>query len=150
MIEIEEQVIGNKAFIQLHSVRMDLEKLGQLVEQVLVDYGVSRVLRTHHDGRFPLYELQFTSEHTLEFFLQYKHEAEELVLSSIYASMKTTVTPPMPSLHLRSQLYLVVPARKYRQVAELVTADNYKQFLPKVRESLMYKFQPSIFNKTEG
>ena len=79
------------AFIQLDKVTLDLDELAYKMEQVFFQYGVRRVLRAHHDETLPLYELHFTSEHTLEMFLKEKQEADLRIKNIIMTSLGVRV-----------------------------------------------------------
>ena len=147
-LAVEEQAVGTREpFIQLRDVRLDLDSLAFEMEQVLRSYGVRRVLRARHDGRFPIYEVLFTSQHTVEKFLLSKEEAEAKVeehLSSIISAPSSS-----PCLQFSCQLYLVIPHKGAKETY-LMTFGNYEQLLPKFLDNFLFKLEAKSFTDCAG
>ena len=105
LVEIQEQAVNRDAFVQLHTGTLDLDMLAHEMEQVFLQYGVRRVLRAHHDEKLPLYELHFSSEHTLELFLKEKQEADLKLEEAISHLITSSTTCPCPDLQVHTHLY---------------------------------------------
>ena len=150
-LEIEKSAIGEDVFFQVNDLRLDLFSLSKEVEPVLTKYGVHHILQSRHDGQFPLFELLFTTVHTLEKYLQAKEKADAELRQSISSIIASYSTDPSvsPCVEVVSHLYLVIP-QKGAHETHLMTLGNYKQLVPKFRESFMFQFDPKIFNKCLG
>ena len=150
LVEIQEQAVIKDAFIQLDNVIMDLDELGDRMEQVLLQYGVRHVLRAHHDEKLPLYELHFTSEHTLELFMKEKQEAD-LKLEEAISHHITSNTGLSPDLQIQTHLYTMVPQDGTQKThLQLVTAGNCKEISSKYRESLKFKYEFALIEECAG
>ena len=150
-MEIQEQAVNRDAFIQLHTGTLDLDRLAHEMEQVFLQYGVRRVLRAHHDEKLPLYELHFSSEHTLELFLKEKQEADLKLEEAISHLMTSSTSGPCPDLLVHTHLYFIVPQNETQKThLQLVTAGNCQQIISKYRESLSFTFEPDLFKECAG
>ena len=150
-VEVQEQAVTKDAFIQLDKVTLDLDELAYKMEQVFFQYGVRRVLRAHHDETLPLYELHFTSEHTLEMFLKEKQEADRKLEEAISHLIISNTSGPSPDLQIHTHLYFIVPQDGAQKThLQLVTAGNCKEISSKYRESFVMKYEPDLFENCAG
>ena len=144
-MEVQEQDVSKDAFIKLGDATLDLDSLARKIEDVFLPHGVRRVLRAHHDEQLPLYELHFTSEHTLGMFLKEKEEADHKLQDAIITSDTSGL------LEIHTDLYLLVPQNgKQKTHLQLVTAENCKHIVKKCRESVCFTFKADLFKKCEG
>ena len=151
LVAIQEQAVNKEAFIQLGDVNLDLDKLAYEMEQVLLQYGVRRVLRAHHDEKLPLYELHFTSEHTLELFLKEKQEADRKLEEAISHLITSDSSSPSPDLQINTHLYFMVPQdAKQKTHLQFVTTGNCKEISSKYRDSFVMKYEPDMFKNCAG
>ena len=150
-LEVDKSAVGEDVFLQLNDLRLDLFGLSKEVEPVLTKYGVHHILQSRHDGQFPLFELLFTSVHTMERYLQAKEKADAELRQSISSIIASHSTDPSvsPCVEVASHLYLVIP-QKGAHETHLMTLGNYKQLVPKFRESFMFQFDTKTFNKCLG
>ena len=150
-LEIDKSAVGEDVFLQFSDLRLDLFSLSKEVEPVLTKYGVHHILQSRHDGQFPLFELLFTSVHTVEKYLQAKEKADAELQQSISSIIASSSTDPSvsPCVEVASHLYLVIP-QKGAHETHLMTLGNYKQLVPKFRESFMFQFDAKTFNKCLG
>ena len=151
LVDLQEQAVNKEAFVQLGDVNLDLDKLAYEMEQVLLQYGVRRVLRAHHDEKLPLYELNFTSEHTLELFLKEKQQADCKLEEAISHLVVSNTTGPSPDLQVHTHLYFLAPQDgKQKTRLQLVTAGNCKEISSKYRESFKFKYEFELFEECTG
>ena len=151
LVEIQEQAVIKEAFVQLGDVNLDLDKLAYEMEQVLLQYGVRRVLSAHHDEKLPLYELHFTSEHTLELFLKEKQEADRKLEEAISHLIVSNTSGPSPDLQIHTHLYFLAPQDGTQKARlQLVTAGNCKEISSKYRESFKFKYEFELFEECAG
>ena len=151
LVEIQEQAVNKEAFVQLGDVNLDLDKLAYEMEQVLLQYGVRRVLRSHHDEKLPFYELHFTSGHTLELFLKEKQEADRKLEEAISHLITSDASSPSPGLQINTHLYFMVPQdAKQKTHLQLVTTGNCKEISSKYRDSSVMKYEPDLFKNCAG
>ena len=151
LVEIQEKAVNRDAFVQLHTGTLDLDMLAHEMEQVFLQYGVRRVLKAHHDEKLPLYELHFSSEHTLELFLKEKLEADLKLEEAISHLITSSTSGPCPDLQVHTHLYCIVPQNEtHKTHLQLVTAGNCQQIITKYRESLSFTFEPDLFKECAG
>ena len=151
LVKIQEQAVNKAAFIKLYNVTLDLDELADKVEDVLLQYGVCRILRAHHDEKLPLYELHFTSEHTLELFLNEKQEADLKIVEAISHYISSNTSGPSPVLLIHTHLYFVVPQDGTQKIhLQLVSARNSKEISSKYRESFKFKYEFDLFEECAG
>ena len=150
-LEIDKSAVGEDVFLQLNDLRLDLFSLSKEVEPVLTKYGVHHILQSRHDGQFPLFEILFTSVHTMEKYLRAKEKADAELQQSISSIIASHSTDPSvsPCVEVASHLYLVIP-QKGAHETHLMTLGNYKQLVPKFRESFLFQFDAKTFNKCLG
>ena len=161
-LEIDKSAVGEDVFLQLNDLRLDLFSLSKEVEPVLTKYGVHHVLQSRHDEQFPLFELLFTSVHSLEKYLRAKEKADAELQQSISSIIASHSTDPSvsPCVQVASHLYLVIPQKGAHEThlmthlmtheTHLMTLGNYKQLVPKFRESFLFQFDAQTFNKCLG
>ena len=151
LVEIQEQPVNKDAFIQLDNVTLDLDELAYEMEQVFLQYGVRRVLRAHHDEKFPFYEVYFTSEHTLELFLKEREEADRKLEEAFWHVITSNTSGPTPDLQVQTNLYFMVPQDGTEKThLQLVTTGNSKAISSKYRESFKFKYEFDSFEECAG
>ena len=152
-VEIEKDPVGEQPFLQLHDLKLDLFSLAQELERAVTRHGARRVVQPRHDEHCPLFELLFTSQHALEKYLRAKQEADEELQRSIAASIAScqsqTTDPALISVEVSSSLFLVIPV-KGTQETHMMTLQNHKQLLPKMKESYMFTYNAKSFKECVG
>ena len=150
-LEIDKSTVGEDVFLSASYLQLDWFSLSKEVERVLTMYGVHHILQSRHDEQFPLFEVLFTSVHSLEKYLQAKQKADAKLQQSISSIIASNSTDPSvsPCVEVSSHLYLVIP-KKGAHEAHLITLGNYKQLVPKFRESLLFQFDAKTFNNCLG
>ena len=148
--EVQKDPVGEQPFLQLGALRMDLFGLAQELERAVTRHGARRVLQPRHDEHCPLFELLFTSQHALEKYLRAKQEADEELQRSIAASIASCQTDPaLVSVEVSSSLFLVIPV-KGTQETHMMTLQNHKQLLPKMKDSFMFTYNAKSFKECAG
>ena len=143
-VDIEGQKLCHEnirwPYIKLQNTKIDLEGLTSNISKAFRQCKVNCALRARHDGKFPLYELHFTSKQSLKKFVMNSEQMVSELKQSLSPSEKS-----IPTFQITLTSYLVLLHKGATHKVYLLTKENYQQLSSKFSDSRLFQLKREAF-----